>query len=73
MNKMSFTPQEVAEATGKSTVTVYRHLRSGKLPAAKPGGEYVITRSDLATYLGSEERVAELFPAAAETDHRAAA
>ena len=62
----TFTPQEVAEATGKSTVTIYRHLRSGKLPASKPGGEYIITRGDLAAYLGNEDRVRDLFDVQSE-------
>lgn len=56
-----FTPDEIAERLGKNIETIYRHLRTGKLPSSKPAGEYLITRSDLVTYLGSAERVNELF------------
>jgi excisionase family DNA binding protein len=47
----TYTPKEVAERTGKGIATVYRHLRSQKLPAEKFGGEWVITREDLRDWL----------------------
>ncbi|MEX2399850.1 MAG: helix-turn-helix domain-containing protein [Rhodothermales bacterium] len=56
-----FTPEEIADATGVSIQTIYRHLRSGKLPSAKPGKSYIITRADLEKYLGGQERVDSLF------------
>jgi excisionase family DNA binding protein len=49
----TFSPQEVAERTGKGIATVYRHLRDGKLPAEKFAGEWVITRADLKEWLPS--------------------
>ena len=49
----TFTPQEVADQTGKGIATVYRHLRQGKLPAEKFAGEWVITRADLREWLPS--------------------
>jgi excisionase family DNA binding protein len=46
-----YSPQEVAEATGKGIATVYRHLRNGKLPAEKFGGEWIITDEGLREWL----------------------
>ena len=46
-----YTPQEVADVTGKGIATVYRHLRSGKLPADKFGGEWIITDEGLREWL----------------------
>lgn len=51
MDKRTYTPAEVAEKLGRSRRTIYRHLRSGRLTAARPGGgEWTITRSDLVEY-----------------------
>jgi excisionase family DNA binding protein len=47
----TFTPREVADRTGKGIATVYRHLQSGKLPAEKFAGEWVITHDDLKEWL----------------------
>ena len=49
--KDTYIPEEVAKATGKSIHTVYRHLRSGKLPAEKFGGEWIITPKALREWL----------------------
>ena len=46
-----YTPQEVADITGKGIATVYRHLRSGKLPADKFSGEWIITDEGLREWL----------------------
>ena len=59
--KRKFNAREVAEALDVSERTISRHIRQGKLDAVKPGRSYVITRGDLADYLGSERRVEELF------------
>lgn len=61
MSKNVFTPEDIAETLGKNVRTIYRHIRAGKLPASKPGGTYIITRADLAKYLGGKERVDSLF------------
>jgi len=61
MSKSVFTAEEIAARLGVNVVTIYRHLRSGKLPASKPGKSYIVTRDDLATYLGSLSRVEALF------------
>lgn len=47
----TFSPQEVADRTGKGIATVYRHLRNEKLPAEKFAGEWVITHEDLQEWL----------------------
>jgi len=47
----TFTPQEVADRTGKGIATVYRHLRDEKLPADKFAGEWVITHQGLQEWL----------------------
>lgn len=59
--KRKFNAKEVAEALDVSERTISRHIRKGKLDAVKPGRSYVITRGDLADYLGSMDRVNELF------------
>jgi excisionase family DNA binding protein len=61
MPKNLFTPEEIAAVLGKNIHTIYQHLRAGKLPSTKPGGSYIITRADLAQYLGGKERVDSLF------------
>jgi excisionase family DNA binding protein len=47
----TFSPQEVADRTGKGIATVYRHLRNEKLPAEKFAGEWVITHEGLKEWL----------------------
>jgi len=61
VTKRRFTVQNVADALGVTTRTVRNYIKNGELPATKPGREYIITRSDLAEFLGSEERVRDLF------------
>lgn len=61
MAQNRYTVEEVAKAMQLSGRTIRRHIKAGTLPAAKPGREFIITRSDLVTYLGSEERVDALF------------
>lgn len=61
MTKRKFNAKEVAEALDVSERTISRHIRQGKLDAVKPGRAYVITRKDLADYLGGMDRVDELF------------
>lgn len=59
--KSVYNATEVAEKLGVSEHTIWRHIKEGKLPASKPGKSFVITRSDLIEYLGSEDRVDEIF------------
>lgn len=59
--KRTFNASEVAEELDMSVRTITRHIKAGKLDAAKPGRAYVITREDLADYLGGMERVEAIF------------
>ena len=59
--KRRFNAKEVAERLGVSVRTISRHIKEGKLPAVRTGKDYIITRNDLAVYLGGIERVNELF------------
>lgn len=45
------TPREVAEAMRVSTMTVYRLVKSGDLPAIRVGKHLRIRTADLAAYL----------------------
>lgn len=66
--KRKFNAKEVAEGLGVSERTIYRHIKAGKLDAIRPGRAYIITRGDLADYLGSEDRVDDIF-GPAKTDN----
>jgi excisionase family DNA binding protein len=54
-------PTQVAARLGISTPTVYRHIKSGDLPASKVGGQLRIAEGDIGTWLvstGTAKRVA---------------
>ncbi|MBW3562364.1 MAG: helix-turn-helix domain-containing protein [Actinobacteria bacterium] len=51
------TVAEVAELLRVSTMTVYRLIRSGELPAVRVGRNYRVRRGDLDSYL--QEQVVE--------------
>ena len=53
--------QQVADALGMAPRTISRHIKNGRLDAIRPGKAYIITRSALVDYLGSEEKVEDLF------------
>jgi len=59
--KQWFNVKEVAETLDRSPRTIRNHISKGDLPAAKVGRSYVITRKDLAEYLGGMERVEIVF------------
>lgn len=61
MAKHKYTIQDIADRMGLSVRTVRRHIKKGDLPAVKVGRSYVITRTDLVEWLGSEERVDDIF------------
>lgn len=52
---------EIADVLGRSKVTIRREITEGRLPAVKVGRAWTITRTDLVQYLGSEDRVDDLF------------
>jgi len=52
---------QIADVLQRSERTIRREITEDKLPAAKVGRAYVITRTDLVAYLGTEERVDDLF------------
>jgi len=56
-----YTVAQIADVLQRSERTIRREISEGKLPAAKVGRAYTITRSDLVEYLGSEDRVDDLF------------
>jgi excisionase family DNA binding protein len=47
------TPAEVAEQLRVSTMTVYRLIKSGELPAAKISSSFRLRESDVIAYLES--------------------
>jgi excisionase family DNA binding protein len=47
------TVQEVAELMRVSTMTVYRIIKSGELPAVRVGRSFRVRDTDVDTYLGS--------------------
>lgn len=63
----SYSIEEIAQKTGQHKETILRHIRSGKLPAAKPGRSYIITLVDLEKYLG-QERARHLFAEDEDTE-----
>ena len=45
---------EVAEEVGLPLSTIQKHVREGKLKAKRNGRVYLVTRTDLNSYLGTE-------------------
>ena len=58
------TVREVAEAMRVSTMTVYRLIRSGALPAIRVGKHFRIRHSDLEHYLKAQTFGGDAWPAA---------
>ncbi|PEN10369.1 hypothetical protein CRI94_17275 [Longibacter salinarum] len=61
VGKRHYNAREVAEKLDITTRTVRNHIKQGELPAAKIGRSFVITRDDLAEYLGGHQRVVAIF------------
>ena len=59
--KRHWNAKEVASSLGMHPRTISRHIEKGRLKASKPGQAYIITRSALIDYLGSEEQVEDIF------------
>ncbi|HEY8416177.1 MAG TPA: helix-turn-helix domain-containing protein [Thermaerobacter sp.] len=58
----TLTPQEAARYLRVSVQTVYRHLRSGRLPGAKVGQQWRIRRTDLDRFLAGGDNGANGVP-----------
>lgn len=54
MTSPLLTVAEVAELFRVSSMTVYRLIRSGELPAVRVGRSYRVTQQDLQAYLESQ-------------------
>lgn len=54
MSDRLFTAGEVADQLRVSTMTVYRLIRRGELPAVRVGRNYRVRDGDLANYLDSQ-------------------
>lgn len=52
-----YTPREVAELLKLRVNTVYQYIRMGKLPAAKFGNRYRITREDLGRFIEENKTI----------------
>ena len=54
MARQLLTAAEVAEQLRVSTMTIYRLIRSGELPAVRVGRNYRVPVEDLAAYLAGQ-------------------
>ncbi len=54
MGRQLLTAAEVAGELRVSTMTIYRLIRSGELPAVRVGRNYRVREDDLVTYLESQ-------------------
>ena len=57
------TVQEVADLMRVSTMTVYRIIKSGELPAVRVGRSFRVRDVDVDTYLGIAVHASRLSPA----------
>lgn len=51
MTKRYYTITDVTEVTKRSRISIYRDIKSGKLPAIKVGRDWRVAEDDLRTYL----------------------
>ena len=63
------TPREVAEVMRVSTMTVYRLIKSGELPAIRVGKHLRIRGNDVVTFLDARVVHASSFDPASEPAH----
>ncbi|MEX0868661.1 MAG: helix-turn-helix domain-containing protein [Nitriliruptoraceae bacterium] len=54
MSTQLLTADEVADQLRVSTMTIYRLIRRGELPAVRVGRNYRVRASDLDTYLAAQ-------------------
>lgn len=71
MSQQLLTAAEVADQLRVSTMTIYRLIRSGELPAVRVGRNYRVRVSDLAGYLEAQmvDPTTMELPGAAEQSH----
>jgi excisionase family DNA binding protein len=55
MDEKFYTPKEIAKNLKVTYMTVYRWIRSGKLPAVKAGKQYRIKKSQFNKFLESSK------------------
>jgi len=58
-----FSPKEAARILKVAPTTIYSELHRGKLKYSRVGKRFLITKSDLESYVGSADRLAEMIPA----------
>jgi excisionase family DNA binding protein len=56
-----FSPKEVAQILKVAPTTIYAELHRGKLKHSRVGKRFLITKSDLENYVGSADRLDEMF------------
>ena len=56
-------PERAAALLDMNPETIRRYIREGRLKATKIGNRWKISESDLAAFLGSDERARELMKA----------
>ena len=54
MNRKTYSPQDIADATGRHPESIRRNLREGDLRGNKMGNEWVVTPDALRDWLGNE-------------------
>jgi excisionase family DNA binding protein len=50
--RAALTVDEFASLTGTSTISIYRHTKSDKIPAIRLGGRVMIPRTYFAQFIG---------------------
>jgi len=54
MARKTYTPQDIADATGRHPESIRRNLREGDLRGNKMGNEWIVTPDALRDWLGDE-------------------
>ena len=57
-----FSPKEVAQILKVAPTTIYAELHRGKLKHSRVGRRFLITKSELESYVGSADRLDEMIP-----------
>lgn len=57
--KPYFTTREVAELLGRSTVTVFRYIKSGKIKAEMFGKTYVIPKEEVEKWIDTDGKLTD--------------